>query len=210
VTVSTNRTTSRRPPIAILSDDTEVLSKIDIETLRKFVDHSPAESKPIGVTDGEYAAILDHLKATTVTSYDGEQMVYASREIEDRARRVGTGTVHAGFQRCSTLADQQAIYTDLAHRGLEVHAYGVPDTAPPGLGGTHVHAIDSDEIAETWFVVFDGGGDETQKSALLAEERHDDSFYGAWTYDRQIVDAMLEYLEATYLSATNSRQRSTS
>ncbi|MCQ4333058.1 histidine kinase [Natronomonas sp. F2-12] len=210
VNVSMSQTASRQPPIAILSNNTEVLSRVDIETLRKFVDHSPARSETIGVADGEYEAVLGYLKETTFTSYDTEQMLYASREIEDRARRVGSGTVHAGFQRCSILADQQAIYTDLAHRGLEVHAYGVPDTAPPELGRARVHAIDSDELAQTWFVVFDGGGDETQKSALLAEERGDDTFYGAWTYDGRIIDGVLEYLEATYLPVTNSRPRSES
>jgi DICT domain-containing protein len=210
VNVSTIQTASGQPPIAILSDNTDVLSKVDIETLREFVDHSPAQSETIGVTDREYEAILDHLKETTFTSYDTEQMLYTSREIEDRARRVGSGTVHAGFQQCSTLAEQQSIYTDLADRGLEVHAYGVPDIAPPDLGRTHVHAVDSDELAQTWFVVFDGGSNETQKSALLAEERNDGTFYGAWTYDNRIVDGVLAYLEATYLPATDGHPRSES
>lgn len=149
VSISTTQTASRQPTTAVLSNDREVLVRVDIETLRELVDYSPAQSDGIGVSDVKYEAILGHLKETTFTSYDTEQMLYASREIEDRACRVGNGTIHAGFQRCSVLADQQDIYTDLARRGLDVHAYAVPDTTPPDLGTTRVHAIDSDELATT-------------------------------------------------------------
>jgi DICT domain-containing protein len=204
VSVSTAQTASRKPLTAILSDDTNVLRRIDIETLRELVDRSSSHSENVGISDAEYEAILGHLKETTFTSYDTEQMLYASREIEDRARRTGTGTIYAGFQQCSVMADQQAIYKDLARRGLDVHTYGVPDTTPPELGTAQVYAIDSDELAKMWFVVFDGGDEESQKSALLAEEQDENCFYGAWTYDATIVDGIIKYLESTYLSAVNS------
>ena len=196
VRVTTRRTASGRPTdVAVLSGADSVLEILDVDLLWDFLDHDPSG---LGVADAAYADLLRHLKETTFTSYDTERMLYASREIEDRARRVGRGRIHTGFQRCSVIGDQRAIYTDLAGRGLDVHAYGVPDTTPPELDGIRLHAVDADEIAATWFVVYDGGGDDTQKTALIAEERGDDAFYGAWTYDPGIVDAAVDYLERAY------------
>lgn len=199
VEVTTERTASGRPDdIAVLSNRDRVLVVIDVDRLRELCDHQPDTRVETGVADGPYQEVLGHLKETTFTSHDAEQLLYASREIEDRARRVGEGTVHAGFQRVSTIASQRAIYADLARQGVDVHTYGIADAAPPELGGGQVHAVNTDEIAETWFVVFDGGDVDGQKSALLARERADDEFYGAWTYDATIVDGVLTYLEETY------------
>jgi DICT domain-containing protein len=82
-----------------------------------------------------------------------------------------------------------------------VHAYGVPDAPPPDLGSGQIHPVSTEEIAETWFVVFDGGGDESQKTALLAHERDEGSFYRSWTYDPGFVDRVLDYLNYTYNTA---------
>jgi len=209
VRISSYRTSSGTPgDIAVLSTEDTVLEITSIETLRAFVNSGPSGSTSVGVTNEEYNAVLRHLKETTFTSYDTEQMLYASREIEDRARRAGGGTVHAGFQRCSVMADQQAIYTHLTERGVEVHAYGIPDATIPDLGGGQLHTGVTDEIAKTWFVIFDGAGDETQKSALVAEERDPNTFFGFWTYDAEIVDTALDYLERTYVSNNNTRSPS--
>jgi len=208
VRLRTETTSSGRPTgVAVLSDRDRVRSIVSVSTLKELLDGVPPGADAVGIADGEYEPILEHLKETTFTSYDTEQMLYASREIEDRARRVRGGTIHAGFQRLSLLAEQRSIYADLAARGVEVHAYGVPDTPPPDIDGA-VHAIENDEIAETWFVVFDGGGEDIQKSALLAEECAEGSFYGFWTYDATIVDSILEHLEATYLSADRTQTQS--
>lgn len=199
VRITTERTASGAPAdVAVLSFREDVLAVVAVSTLRELLDGVPGGSDA-GIADGDYERILGHLKETTFTSYDTEQMLYASREIEDRARRVRDGTIHAGFQRFSIMADQEPIYTDLANRGVDVHAYGVPDTAPPEFGPGQIHAIETDEIERTWFVAFDGGGETAQKSALLAEERGD-GFYGAWTYDGPIVDSICDHLEQTYVS----------
>lgn len=55
-------------------------------------------------------------------------------------------------------------------------------------------------IANAWVVVYDGNGNDTQKSALLAEQRGPEQFYGAWTYDVTVVDWILTHIETTYLS----------
>ncbi len=83
---------------------------------------------------------------------------------------------------------QQAIYEDLSGNGVSVHAYGVLDVTPPEVAGGQVHAVGG-EIADLWVVVYDSGGEETQKSALLAEEDSVGTFYGFWTYDSAISTA---------------------
>ncbi|WP_135664216.1 DICT sensory domain-containing protein [Halorhabdus rudnickae] len=202
-------TASGRPEdLAVLSNRDTVLSMVHLWTLRELLDGVATDQDTTGVADMNYEPILGHLKETTFTAYDTEQMLYTSREIEDRARRVGEGTIHAGFQQLSMLAGEASIYTDIAARGLDVHTYGTPDQPPPDLDGVTVHSVDNAEIAETWFVVFDGGGTDSQKSAILAEERESRSFYGAWTYDPTIVDSILDHLETAYLSADRTHPRS--
>jgi hypothetical protein len=201
VTFTTRRTVSEQPSdIAVLSNKHGVLTKLDADLLRDFLDHAPGLSGTLGVADAEYEEFLTHLKETTFQSNDKREMLYSTREIEDRAHRVGTGTIHAGFQRCSLMADQKTVYTQLARTRLDVHVYGVPDITPPDLGDAEIHTSHSDEIAETWFVVFDGGGDDAQKTALVAEETQDGQFTGIWTYNPTIVDRILEYLHATYVA----------
>jgi hypothetical protein len=144
--------------------------------------------------------ILDHLDETMFTSYDTRQMVAASREIEDRAWRLGEGSLHAGFQQLSILSDQMDVYTRLASReGLDVHAYATPDAEVPAHDtDLTIHVERSEEIADSWFVVYDGNGADVNKCALLAEEREDRAFYGFWTYDPDTVDWLVEYLEGAY------------
>jgi len=200
VTVGAERTASGRPAdVAVLSDRDRVLAVVDVAMLRELVAGVPTGPDGIGTADGAYETVLSHLKETTFTSYEREQLLYASREIEDRARRTRGGTIHAGFQRCSVMANQREIYVDLAARGVDVHAYGRPDVSPPDLCDGQVHAIENDEIGETWFVVFDGNGVDAQKTALLAEEGEGEAFYGAWTYDAQIVDRVHAHLMERYV-----------
>ena len=205
VRIGVEQTASDSPEdVAVLSDESAVLAVVDVSMLRRLLEEGPSGAGEVGIADEKYECILRHLKETTFTSYDTRKLLYASREIEDRARRTGEGSIHAGFQQCSVIAEQRAIYTDLARRGVWVHAYGVPDVTPPDLGPAQIHASRADEIAETWFVVFDGGGSDAQKSALLAQECDENTFYGIWTYDPTFVDQVLAHLTQTYGAPTDN------
>lgn len=201
VRITRGTTSSGRPnDIAVLSTSDTVLTIVSAATLRELIMQVPKYDSGIGIADTEYEDILAHLKETTFTSYDSKQLLYASHEIEDRARRVGGGTIHAGFQKISVMHEQEPLYRDLAIRGITVHAYGHPDSTPPDFDSGQIHAISSEEIAEMWFVVFDGGGTDAQKTALVAQEQSDNVFYGAWTYDAVIVDELCRHLQQTYLN----------
>lgn len=158
-----------------------------------------------------YRPILDHLDETLFTSYDTDQMISASREIEDRAWRIGRGTIYAGFQTLSALKSQIDTYEQLTRRAnLDVHAYAFPDTEIPDHENTALHIERSKEVRNTWFVVYDGAEEDTNKCALLAEEREPHAFYGFWTYDPGTVDWMEYHLTTNYgVTKSDSDQQST-
>ncbi|MFO7925808.1 MAG: DICT sensory domain-containing protein [Halobacteriota archaeon] len=172
----------------------------EIETRADPAAHTAGRKTEPGFEGDAYRPILDHLDETMFTSYDIEQMVAASREIEDRAWRIGKGSIHSGFQRLSILAGQMDIYEQLAEkRDLDVHAYAAPDADVPDHDtDLTIHVERSDEIERTWFVAYDGAGIDVNKCALLAEERESRSFYGFWTYDPSTVDWIIDHLESTY------------
>jgi len=196
VSVSGEHTPSGKPAaFTVLADGDEFVAAADTESV--LADDEEVEPN----FEGEaYRPILDHLDETMFTSYDIEQMVAASREIEDRAWRIGKGTLRSGFQRLSILSGQMDIYEQLAEKGsLDVHAYAVPDAdVPEHETDLTIHVERSDEIERSWFVAYDGAGVDVNKCALLAEEREPRSFYGFWTYDPSTVDWILDHLESTY------------
>ncbi|SEP21781.1 DICT domain-containing protein [Halogranum amylolyticum] len=160
-----------------------------------------ARTEP-GFTDASYRPILDAMDETMFTSFDTGRMVAASREIEDRAWRAGRGQLHAGFQTLSTFTAQRDVYERLGARGeLDVHVYATPDTDVPHDSSVRLHLEDTTEIARSWFVVYDGGGVDANKCALVAEEREPRSFFGFWTYGADTVDYILDHLTTTYALA---------
>ncbi|MFC7020503.1 MULTISPECIES: DICT sensory domain-containing protein [Haloarcula] len=207
IRVETERTESGRPgEFVTLSDDGEVVTAT---SLAAFRDELGSGSATGSVGDSPYRPLLDHLDETMFTSWSIDRLVAASREIEDRAWRVGRGALHAGFQTTTTLEGERDLYERLGETDVDVHAYAYPDSDPPTHDRftlhhppTHdrftLHLERASEIENSWFVVFDGGGDDEQKSALLAEEREPRAFYGFWTYDPSTVDYILEHLESTY------------
>jgi DICT domain-containing protein len=199
VRVESEQTSSGRPGgFAVLSDEHVVLASTSEETLEELLDGAPLETDELGVDDREYQDFLQYLKETTFTSYDKQQMIEVSREIEDRAWRAGAGTLHAGFQFVSTIETQSSTYRDLARSQLTIHVYAAPDGASVDIDGISLHVEDDDELSSLWFVVFDGGGDDRAKSALVAEQRAPDSYYGFWTYDPTLVDRIISHLDASY------------
>ncbi|CAI50115.1 DICT domain protein [Natronomonas pharaonis DSM 2160] len=198
VDVVGEHTPSGRPKtFAVLSSDGSFVTAADVDNI---LEPTTTEETEPGFDGEAYQPILDHLDETMFTSYDIGQMVAASREIEDRAWRVGKGTLHSGFQKLSILQDQMDIYEQLAEKKhLEVHAYAVPDAdVPDHDSDLTIHVERSDEIERSWFVAYDGAGVDVNKCALLAEEREPRSFYGFWTYDPSTVDWIIDHLDSTY------------
>jgi len=196
LTVAADETDAAAPSFVVLSENDEFLTAAALEDVLRPPE--PAEQEP-GFDADAHQPVLDNLDGTMFTSYDAGQMVAASREIEDRAWRVGTGALHAGFQTLSVLETQLDVYTQLAEKDLDVHAYAYPDQDVPAHDtDLTVHVERAEEIRNSWFVAYDGAGVDVNKCALLAEERESRTFYGFWTYDPSTVDWIIDHLESTY------------
>ena len=179
-----------------LSDPDGVYTATDIDAF-----YDSLEDRDRVLSEDVGRGVLDHLDETLFTSWSIGRMVAASREIEDRAWRVGRGSLYAGFQTLSTLQGELDLYERLGDSAVDVHAYAVPDIDPPDHSTFHLHLDRSEEIAKSWFVVFDDGTSDdatTQKCALLAEEREPRKFYGFWTYDPSTVDYIVDHLVTRY------------
>lgn len=177
----------------VLREGSEDHASVSLDALRALID--PQVVRRLGESV-PYSPLIDGLSDTTFTSFDREQMLTASREIEDRAWREGYGGLFAGFQRYSIFEEQRDVYAKLAESDLEVHVFGDPDV-DPAEGPYEIHQLPTEEIRRSWFVVYDGGGRGAQASALLAEERTSGEYYGFWTYDPSLVRDILEALPTT-------------
>ncbi len=202
VVVTGQRTASGEPEgVVVLQLNDEVLAAVPAEQLDELLAGGALRNRGVGIDDTDYHEILQHLKETTFTSYDKGQMISISHEIEDRALRVDGGQLYAGFQYASKLLDQRQLYEQLATTAVDIHTFGVPDEPTVDIDGVTYHAEDAEEIERSWFVVFDGDGDDRYKTALLATERAPNRFYGFWTDDPGIVDRIGGHLDDAYLKA---------
>lgn len=182
-----------------VSLDDDFLGSIALSSLVSL--DSPVIYDPGGtdIATADYRYLLKLLDDTVFSSFDRRQMVATSREIEDRAVRVGRGTLYSGFQRLSAVRDQETVYRTIGHiSGLDVHVYGQPDWDPPNISGVTVHRLLDEEIRDTWFVAYDGGGNVMNKCALLAQDRTPGEYYGFWTYDPTLVDRIIDYIEEAF------------
>jgi KaiC/GvpD/RAD55 family RecA-like ATPase len=191
--------------VALLHHGDDLLGSESVTALRGAIDIDAATGE--GFAERRTSNLLRNLERSVfgAKAADKPLLIDVSHSVELLANRTGTGRIHAGFQRLSNLTgDEQAsrIYKQLSASGLDVHVYGTPDTTVD-LPGVTLHEADTDELHESWFVVYDGGGDPDRQAALLTIERDDGEGYdGFWTYDSDIVGQIDTYLTATYLDGS--------
>jgi DICT domain-containing protein len=192
----------------VVTADDEFVGSLDRATVRELV--SPTDSDRERAPNETVRLPMNLLADTTFVSFHERQLLVATREIEDRAYRQGRGTLRSGFQSLSRVEAERETYESLtANTDLDVHVYGrpkSPDARPNAtderlqLKSATVHAEETDEIDAFWFIVFDGGGNDSQTCALVAEEVDTErrSFRGFWTYDAEPVGEIDAYLRETY------------
>ena len=209
VRIVDDQTASGPESFAVLARDGEFVTAVPVGELlpgrgggegERSADGDGREAAAEAETAGSVGRpVLDHLDETMFTSYSREDMVAASREIEDRAWRVGDGELHAGFQTLDVLSGESDTYDLLGEKAnLDVHAYAAAEGDAPEVEHYTVHTGRTAELRETWFVAYDGGGYDGAKCALLAEERAPGEFYGFWSYDPETVDYIIDYLTDQY------------
>lgn len=182
--VAVEFSSATNPVTVRLRDGSETLVEVEGEEARSLTNLTVYSDR-----------LRRHLDEQTFTSYDRSEMLAATREIEDRAWRVGDGSLYAGFQFFSTFEDQLEVYRRLASVSLDVHVYAAPDVTPPE-GPFETHRTSDPALTSIWFVAFDGGGTTDQKCALVAQEQGPDRYYGFLTYDPSLVDDVIGELPA--------------
>ncbi|SEQ24340.1 DICT sensory domain-containing protein [Natrinema salaciae] len=185
--------------VIVRDDDGEFRGALGIDQFDAIL--SPESHPPweLAETDHDQADLFEFLENTLFSSYDRRQMIATSREIEERAWRVGTGRLYAGFQRATALRAQAAVYDRLgAHDSLDVAVFLGEETDVALIDAVTVVADAGGDLGAFWFVAFDGGGNEFHRCALIAEERAAGRYYGVWTFDPATVGELFTYLERTY------------
>lgn len=182
------------PGFLLVRDGNGFVGSTGLDTLDRLARPSPPDATEDPTLPASERALLGLLDDTLFAALERRQLLAASREIEDRALRVGNGTLRVGFQRFSKLWRQWPLYRHLAtETDLDIHLYGRDDWEPPELPSITYHS-DLPDAGRFWFLAFDGGSDRTQRCGLVAEERSWGRFYGCWTYDPDLVGGLLDWL----------------
>lgn len=174
-------------PFVVVERGGEFVGVLGLAELESLVE--PPIVRP-GDDDGvseAYRVFFDLLDDTIFAAMDRTTLLAVSREIEDRAYRVGSGTLRVSFQRLSVFRAQADVYRHLAaDTSLDIHVYGVADWDPPAIDGVTYHDDADGALDRYWALAFDGGDDPTQACGLLAEQRGD-AYTGFWSDDVGIV-----------------------
>lgn len=172
---------------------------LPLDAVRTFLSASP-DDRGVGEgpeSDPDRQRLRSSLANTLFSSLTRSQLLATSREFEDRAYRLGAGTLRVSFQSLSTFRTQHDRYETLAgDTDLEIHVYGQADRDPPEIPGVTVHSLGRDCLADVWLLAFDAAGDEYNKCALVAEETDPGQYRGFWTYDPTLVDEILAAVAA--------------
>ncbi len=175
-------------PFIELETDGELVGIIGIEALEALIEppiRRPGERAEIA--EG-YRVLFEMLEKTVFTGMSRRDFLAVSREIEDRAFRVGSGCLQVAFQTLSTMKSQTSVYRTLAtETDLDIHVYAVEDWTPPAISGITYHTEAAERFEPYWALAYDGGPDETQACGLLAKQ-HSDEYTGFWTNDAAHVE----------------------
>lgn len=184
-------------PFLVLEQNDEFAGAIRLADLEGLLEPPLVRpEEPDDLSEG-YQVLFDLLDETVFTAMERSQLLAVTREIEDRAFRVGTGTLRVSFQTLSAFEHQLELYRQLATRAdLDIHIHGVRDWTPPAIEGITYHEPTADTVERYWALGFDGGPDETQACGLVAKEQPD-GYESFWTDDPEMVDRILESLEPT-------------
>lgn len=182
-------------PFVLIETDGEFVGVIGAAELDGLFD--PPIGRPgdrEGISAG-YRALFDLLDDTLFASMRRRTLLAVSREIEERAYRVGSGTLRASFQRFSAFRPQVDVYRHLAaETDLDIHVHGADDWDAPTISGVTYHTVDDGELGRFWVVAFDGG-DDGHACGLVAREESD-GYTGVWTDDEPVVDEILSAVAA--------------
>ena len=183
----------------VLRDEDGFVGAFSLAKLAALLD--PPLFRPTAVDDVSepWRSLYEILNETLFASFDRRQLLAATREIENRAWRMGAGTLRVGFQSAAAAAAQADVYQRfVAETDLSIHLYVADDGAIPAIDDVDIFRAPDSEIGDYWFLAYDAAGDPLNACGLLAEERTPGSFFGFWTYDTDRVADLSSYLRDSY------------
>lgn len=174
-------------PFIEIEVDDEVVGTIGIAAIEGLL-KPPIRRPDRSEVSAGYHVLFEIFDRTVFSGMNRRELLTVSREIEDRAFRVGEGTLRVCFQKLSAFKSQIEVYRTLGtETNLNIQIHGVGDWIPPEITGITYHTEDSASFSPYWVLAFDGGPDETQACGLVAEE-HSDEYVGFWTNDATTVE----------------------
>ncbi|SFC54771.1 hypothetical protein SAMN05444422_11052 [Halobiforma haloterrestris] len=126
-------------------------------------------------------------------------LIVISRYVERQAWAAAGGTLRSSFQTLARLNDEvgtRKVYERLEDAPVEVHVYGVADGRRPDLD-VAVHTGEDPEYRKGWFVVHrpaDPTAPDATPAALVCYEAEPRIWDGFWTFDRERVAAIDDYV----------------
>lgn len=177
-------------PFLVIEEEGEFAGALGLSELEALIEPPIVRPGERDDVSAGYRVLFDVLDETVFSAMNRRQLLAVSREVEDRAYRVGTGTLHASFQTLSTFESQVDVYRQLAaSTELDIHIHGIPNWAPPEIAGISYHEYDDDTDGRYWALAFDGGSNESQACGLVAREQTG-RYEGFWTDDTDLVEEM--------------------
>ncbi|MXV64043.1 sensor protein [Natronorubrum sp. JWXQ-INN-674] len=172
----------------VVHEGGEFVAAIGLDAVREFLEPPIYDPWAEELDEVPYRHVIDVFESTVWHTLDRRQLLAASREIENRAWQVGSGTLRVGFQRSGALEAMAPVYDRLAaETALDIHVYIDDDWARPSIPGVTIHADAGAEIGSVWVLVFDGDGDELWSGGLLAKEHDGGGFEGVWVDESRLV-----------------------
>lgn len=124
-------------------------------------------------------------------------LIIISRYIEQLAWNNTQGTLRSGFQKFSRLDDERGTlraYKNISETKVDTHIYGVPDKIP-NINSIKLHGGYTDNFRNIWFVVYVPNSGNDEHMALLARLLNTGTWEGFWTYEKQKVLEINQYIE---------------
>ena len=147
--------------------------------------------------------LADHLftlRGYPESSKEKLLLIVVSRRIEQIAYSAGSGTLRTSFQQLSRLEDERGTreaYDAIAATDVDVHIYGRPDWVPSPSFPVTMHGGYSHDFRNSWFVLYNPPTervDEFDSAVLVAVERDPGVWRAFWTYRREVVEDVAEYV----------------
>ncbi|MFB6182927.1 MAG: DICT sensory domain-containing protein [Haloarculaceae archaeon] len=209
VTVDERRLPDAERDTVVLLEDGDVVATSPLAALERTILMVNSDLYVTGTRtlDVDVPAVLEHLqdvpfelRGYPASNKEKLLLIAVSRHVERRAYETGAGTLRASFQRLSRIDDERgtrAVYERLAETDVDTHVYGVPDRTPPASLDVTVHGGHTENFRRAWFVVYTPPRADDDAAALVAYERDAGKWSGFWTYGRDRVAAVDEYVDRT-------------